>query len=150
MVQVVMVGAGPEWEEMMEAPRELVAAMRVDCLEQAQHNPDIHREDMQISSHSAPKNRAADSPKAQDHHLNRGGIFGSHAEGSRILVVDLVNGLVQGTPVEGTVRPVMPGVFQDEEDGNLVGHFPHGRERNRSRNSEELSHGMEQPKEHED
>ena len=35
-------------------------------------------------------------------------------------MVDLMDVLVEWAPMEGTMRPVMPGVFQHEENSNLV------------------------------
>ncbi len=37
-------------------------------------------------------------------------------------MVDLVDVLVKRTPMKGAVGPVVPGVFEHEEDGDLVGH----------------------------
>ena len=57
-----------------------------------------------------------------------------------------MNGLVEGTPVEGTVREVVPSILHHKEDGNLVGHSPKGGEGNRGREPEELGHRVKQPK----
>jgi hypothetical protein len=40
---------------------------------------------------------------------------------------------------------VMPRVFQDKKDGNLVRHRPQGRKRDGSGKSKKLGHGMEEP-----
>lgn len=50
MMNIMIVGTSPEWEEIMQAPRELVAAMRIDGLKNTEHNPNVHGEDMQVSS----------------------------------------------------------------------------------------------------
>lgn len=60
-------------------------------------------------------------------------------------MVDFVNALVKRAPVECAVRPVMPRVFQDEENSNLKGHFEQGRKRCLSLKAEEKSHGVEEP-----
>lgn len=60
-------------------------------------------------------------------------------------MVDLVNGLVERTPVQGTVGKVVPGILHHKEDRDLVGHGPHGREGNRGGKTEELSHWVEEP-----
>jgi hypothetical protein len=60
-----------------------------------------------------------------------------------------MDGLVKETPVEGTVGKVVPGVFQHKEDGDLVCHCPEGGKWDRSLETEELSHRMEEPAERE-
>ena len=60
-------------------------------------------------------------------------------------MVDLVDGAVEGTPVHGAVRPVVPGVFDDEEDGDVHGDFPHGGEGHAGAHAEEDGHGVEDP-----
>lgn len=115
-----MVRARPKRQEMMQTPWELVAAVRVDCLEKAAHDPDVHRQDMQIAGDGAPEDGGADGAETEDHDFDGGGVLGGHAEGGRVLVVDLVDILVERAPVEGAVRPIVPCVFEDEEDGYLV------------------------------
>jgi hypothetical protein len=39
----------------------------------------------------------------------------------------------------------MPGIFKDEENGNLVGHCEDGRERHTCREATELSERVEEP-----
>jgi hypothetical protein len=131
MVQIMVIRTRPEGQEMMQTPWEFISTVGINGLEQTQHDPDVHGEDMQITGESTPKNGTPDGPKAQDHDLNRRSILSGQTEGSRVLVVDLVNGLVERTPVKSTVGEVMPGILHDEEDGNLVCHGPEGGERDR-------------------
>lgn len=42
MVGIVVIGARPERQEVVEAPRELISRMRIDCLEETKHDPEIH------------------------------------------------------------------------------------------------------------
>ena len=37
-------------------------------------------------------------------------------------MVNLVDVLIQRTPMKRAMRPVMPGILQHKEAGNLVGH----------------------------
>lgn len=61
-------------------------------------------------------------------------------------MVDLVDVLVEeGARVHGAVSPVVPRVFKDEEDCDLVGHLVHAGEGDRGREAEVLAHGVEQP-----
>ena len=71
VVNVVVFGASPEWQEMVKRPGEFITGVGVNCLEQPQHNPDVHRKDMKISSHSTPHNRDTDCSKTQHHNFNR-------------------------------------------------------------------------------
>ncbi len=122
MMNIMMFGPGPKGQEMMQTPRKLVPAMRIDGLEQAQDNPRVHGEDVQVARDGTPQDGRAYGAEAEDHDFDRRGVFGGEAEGRGVLVVDLVDVFVQRTPVQGAVRPVVPGVFQHEEDGDLVGH----------------------------
>jgi len=49
--------------------------------------------------------------------------------------VDFVDVFVEWTPVEQTMEPVVPCIFHDEEEGELVGHGEEGREWNIDRKS---------------
>lgn len=60
-------------------------------------------------------------------------------------MVDLVDALVQGTPVEGSMAPIVPGVFEDEEDGDLVCHGEELGEGHAGLHAEVLRHWVEQP-----
>lgn len=61
-------------------------------------------------------------------------------------MVDLVDVLVEeGAGVHQTMTPVMPGVLQNKEDGNLISHLPHAGERDIGLEAEVLAHGVEQP-----
>lgn len=60
-------------------------------------------------------------------------------------MVDLVDALVQGTPVECSMTPIVPGVFEDEEDCDLVCYGEELGEGHSGRHAEILRHWMEQP-----
>jgi hypothetical protein len=94
MVHVMVLSTGPEGQEMVQTPGELVAAVRIDGLEQAKHDPNVHGENVQVLGDGAPDDRNANGSESKNHDLNRRGIFSSQAEWSRILVVDLVDVLV--------------------------------------------------------
>jgi hypothetical protein len=59
--------------------------------------------------------------------------------------VDLVDVLVQRTPVHGAVHPVVPCVFKNKEDCDLVGHGEERWEGDGSLETAVLRHGMEEP-----
>jgi hypothetical protein len=146
MMHIMMIRARPKRQEMMQAPRKLIAAMRVNCLEQSTHDPEIHSQDMQIASYRAPEDRRADGSQAEHHHFDRGGVFGGEAEGRGVLMVDFVDVFVQGAPVHGAVGPVVPCVFHDEEDADLAYHCPDWGERDGGGEAEVLGHWVEEPR----
>ena len=144
-MNIVMLCAGPERQDVVQAPRELITAVRVDGLEQTEHNPDIHGQDVQVPSDGAPEDGAEDGAHPQNHDFDGGSVFGRKTEGRRILVVDLVDVLVERAPVHGAVGPVVPGVLDHEEDGDLVGHFEEGREGDAGVHAEVGCHGVKEP-----
>lgn len=77
MVKVMVVGASPEGEELAQAPREVVAAVRVDGLEEAQNDPQIHGQQMEVAKKGHPDNRRSDNAETQKHNLDWRSILGS-------------------------------------------------------------------------
>jgi hypothetical protein len=146
VVHIVMFGAGPEGEEVVQAPGELVTTVRIDSLGDAEDDPCVHGQNVEILGDGAPKNRATDGSEAQNHDLDWRRVFSSETERSRVLVVDLVDLLVQEwDAVHRAMRPVMPGVLQNEENCNLESHLVDAREGDRGLEAEVLAHGVEQP-----
>ena len=145
MVRVVKVGAAPERQDVVQAPGEIVAGVGVDGLEQAQRDPGVHGQDVQVAGNRAVQDGRKHRAEAEEHDLDRRRVLGRHAEGRRVLVVDLVHVLVEGPPVEHAVRPVMPRVLGHEEERDLVGH---GEERWKGYarpQPEKLGHRVEEP-----
>lgn len=145
MVCVVVVGTCPERQEVVQAPREFVTRVRVDGLGKTEHDPHVHGQDMQVLGNGAPEDWRADGAQAKDHHLEWRSIFGGETKGSRVLVVNLVDVLVKRAPVQRTVRPVVPGILENKENGDLVGHGQKRRERHTRFKTDKLRHGMEEP-----
>ena len=126
-----MISTSPERQEMVKTPRKFVATVGIDSLEQAQHNPDIHSENMQVTNQSTPEDRGADGPEAENHHFNRRSIFGGQTKWCGILMVNFVNSLVEWTPMKSSVEKIVPSVLHHEKYCNLICHSPGGRKRNR-------------------
>ena len=122
MMGIMPLRPSPARQEVAQAPRKIVAAMRIDGLKQAQRNPDIHGQNVEVPGDGAPEDGRADRGYAEKHDFDRRGVLGGEAEWCGVLVVDFVDVLVEGTPVEGSVEPVVAGVFHDEEYGDLEGH----------------------------
>lgn len=70
MMNIVVVCASPERQEMVQTPWELVAAVSVNSLKQAQDDPDVHGQDVEITGESTPQNGAANGSKPKKHDLN--------------------------------------------------------------------------------
>lgn len=145
MVQVVVVGAGPEGDDVAQAPGEVITRVGVDGLEQTQDDPQVHGDEVQVARDADPDDGAADDAEAQEHDLDWGGVLSSQAEGGAVRVVQLVDRLVQRAVVQSAVEPVVPGILHDEEGEDLVGHLPPRREREAVLQAEEGGDGVEEP-----
>lgn len=60
-------------------------------------------------------------------------------------MVDLMDGSVERSPVESTVRPVVPCVLHNKEDSDLVGHLGPCGEGNTSVHAEVFAHRVKEP-----
>jgi len=107
---------------MVQAPREIVAAVRIDSLEETGRDPEVHGQDVEVLSYQAPDDGDDNGTSTKDHGLNWRGIFRSKTERSRVLMVNLVDILVEEPIVENSMHPVMPCILQDEENRNLNCH----------------------------
>ena len=146
VVDVVVLGAGPERQKVVQAPGELVAAVGIDGLEKTDDDPDVHGQEVEVLGDGAPHDGYTDSSETQNHDLNGRGILGGETKGSRVLVVDLVDVLVQERAgVHGAVGPVVPRILADEEDGELVCYLVDAGEGDRRLEAKVLAHGVEQP-----
>jgi hypothetical protein len=54
MMRIMMVGAGPERQEVMQAPRKFKPGVCVYRLEHTKRDPNVHRQDVQIFRDAAP------------------------------------------------------------------------------------------------
>jgi hypothetical protein len=144
VVNVVVLGAGPEGKEVVQAPGKFVTAVRIDGLKHAESNPAVHGEDVKILGDGTPDDRATDSTETKNHDLDGRGILSSKTERSRVLVVNLVDVLIEeGACVHQTVGPVVPSILHNEEDRYLVGHLVQRRERDVGFETEVLAHRVE-------
>jgi hypothetical protein len=113
VVVVVVLGARPEGNPMPRAPREIVARVGLDRLEEPSDNPDVDGDDVkldaslnkgrQLGRRQGKEEGTADCSGAEDEDLERVGVLGREAEGSRELVVELVDVLRRARKVEAGV-----------------------------------------------
>lgn len=64
MVNIVVLSAGPERQEVVKTPWELVAAVRVDGLEHTEADPSVHGQDVEVLGDSAEDDWDSDSTEA--------------------------------------------------------------------------------------
>ncbi len=102
--------------------------MGVDGLEEAEGDPDVDGEDVEVLGDVAVEEGTADGARAEDEDLERVGVLCCETEGGGVLVVDLVDVLVERTEMEGLVGEVVEEVLEDEEEEDLCGHFFQRRE----------------------
>lgn len=145
VVQVVVVGASPEGQDMPQAPGEVVAAVSINGLEEAEDDPQVHGHQVQLARDRDPDDRRSDNTEAEKHDFDRGSVLGSEAKRRAVRVVQLVDVLVKGTVVQRAVEPVVPGVLHDKEYGDLHRHLPEGREWDTVVHAEIGRDGVEQP-----
>jgi hypothetical protein len=103
VVEIVMIGAGPEGENVLERPREVVSAMSIDGLEETESGPDVHGENVKVCCAEDVEDRSCDGSSTEDENLGWMGVFSSEAKGSRIFVVYLMYVFIHGTPMEELV-----------------------------------------------
>ena len=123
-----------------------VTGVGVNSLEETEDDPCVDSNNVEVTTDSTVEDGASEGTGSENEDLSRVGVFGSKTEGSGVLVVDLVNVLVEGAPVERAVGEEVEHVLEDEEErdlGSLVlprreGDLPGG-------HAEELSHGVEEP-----
>lgn len=145
VVQIVVVGTSPEGQDVAQAPGEVVAGVGIDGLEQTEHNPQVHGDQVHVLGDGDPDDGGSDNTETQEHDLDRGRVLGGEAKGCAVGVVQLVDRFVERAVVQRPVEPVVPGVLDDEEDGNLHGDLPGGRERNAVVEAKVSGNGVEEP-----
>lgn len=145
MMGIVVIRTRPEGDNVVKTPGELVAGMRVDGLEETADDPEVHGKDVKVLCNGAPDDRCSDCAETKHHDFDRRSVFCGQTKWCRVLVVNFVDHLVEGTPVETAVRPVVPCVFDDEEDGDLVDHLVKGRKGNVGLKTCVLSERVEEP-----
>lgn len=153
VVVVMVVRTCPERKELVQGPWEIVAGMGVYGLEQTEGDPQRQRKQVQVGKielgivlgEPSVDDGEAHGTEAECHNFNRVGIFGCQTKWSGVSVVLFVDVLVKQTPVEHSVGPVMPLVFEHEEECDLGQHNFDQREGNCYRDLELGAERVEQP-----
>lgn len=146
VMEIVVICTRPEWQNVLERPREVVARVGVDGLEEAEGDPDVHGDDMEVSRVHCPEDWTAECAEGKDERLERVGILCRETKGCAVLVVELVNVAVERTIVERLVGDKVVEIFKDEEAGHLEGNGGVVWEGDLPRlHSEEFGERMEEP-----
>ena len=145
VVNIVMLSPGPEGKEVVQAPWEFVSAVGINGLEQTADDPEVHGEDVKLTSDQNPNYWCLDSSETEDHDFDWRRVFSGKSERSRVLVVDLVDVPVERTPMHRAMGPVMPGVLQHEEDRDLESHCLPAWKGNTSVHTAIFRHWVEKP-----
>jgi hypothetical protein len=141
-----MVRTSPEGYPMPQAPGKVVPGVGVNSLEQPEDDPDVDGDNVKVGSEETVEERSTDGTHAEDEDLKRVGVLGGETERCAVLVVHLVNVLVEGTVVECSMSKVVPGILEDEEEGDLGDDRGPGGEGNGvGSETKVFSHGMEAP-----
>lgn len=122
VMEVVVFSAGPQWEDVVEGPGEVVARVSVHGLPQTEDDPGVHRHNVEAASEVAVEERSTNGTHTEDQDFQRMRVLGGETERSGVFVMELVNPAVERSVVKGLVRDIVPCVFNDEEESNLKGH----------------------------
>lgn len=55
VVEVVVLCARPEWNDISQGPWEIITTVGVNSLEEAKRNPDVHRDDVNVACKETPQ-----------------------------------------------------------------------------------------------
>ena len=77
--------------------------MGINGLEETEGDPDVDGEDVQVVAEHAVEDGTEDRAGSEDEDLGRVGVLGGKTEWSGVLVVNLVDVLVERSPVKSTV-----------------------------------------------
>ena len=77
--------------------------MRIDGLEQAERDPDVHGKDVQVAGEEAVEEGSTDGTHSQNEDFERVSVLCRETEGRRVFMVDFVNVLVQRAVVQRLV-----------------------------------------------
>ena len=80
-----------------------VTGVGVNSLEETEDDPCVDSNNVEVTSDSTVEDGASEGTGSENEDLSGVGVFGSKTEGSRVLVVNLVDVLVERSPVKSTV-----------------------------------------------
>jgi len=118
-MEIVVVGAGPERNDMLKRPWEIITRVRVDGLEKPQSNPHIDGDNMEVGSEIAVEEGSTDGTGAKDEDFGRVSVLGGETEGGAVFVVHLVDVSVERSVVQGLMSNVVEGILEDHEKQGL-------------------------------
>jgi hypothetical protein len=75
VVEIVVVGSGPEWQPVTKRPGEIVARVGVDGLEQTEGDPEVDGENVEILAEETVEEWSTQSTLSEDQDFERVGVF---------------------------------------------------------------------------
>lgn len=76
VVVVVVVSAGPQGEPVPQRPREIVARVRIDSLEETERNPHVDSGDVQVLAEETVQEGAHDGALGENEDFEGVGVLG--------------------------------------------------------------------------
>ena len=141
-----MVGSSPEGHPVVHRDREVVTGVSVNGLEEPHGDPDVDSQDVKVLGKSAEEERSADGTSSENEDFERMSVLSGETKGRREFVMLLVDVLVEWTPMQSSMHPVVIHVFKEEEETNLPRHRSPVREGHRvGGKSEVLAKRVEGP-----
>lgn len=119
--------------------------MGINSLEESKSDPHGNCEQVQVSSQHNPGDGDTNGANSEKSNFNRVGVLCSEAKGSSVSVVLLVDVLVEGSVVQASVEPVVPGILKNKKQGQVSTNLQPGGERNADFDSGVFANGVEAP-----
>jgi len=146
VVEIVVISTGPEREDVLERPREIVSAVSIDGLEETEDNPDVHGEDVKVAGTKDVENWTSDCSSTEDEDFSWVGVLGRKTEGSRVFVMNFMDVLVHRAPVEELMGEEVEHIFVNEKKRDLNSDvLPSGEGNLPSTHPETLGNWVKQP-----
>jgi len=81
----VVIGTGPEGEDVLERPGEIVPAVSIDGLEETEDDPYVHGEDVEVASANDVEDRTSDRSGTKDENFSWGAYSAARPKGAECL-----------------------------------------------------------------
>lgn len=66
VVHIMVIRARPEGNKVVQTPWQVISRVRIDGLEETQHDPDVHRQDVEVASESSPCDGCSDRTETEE------------------------------------------------------------------------------------
>lgn len=118
VVVIVEVSSTPQWVQVVQTPREIIAGVAFNGLEKADGQIEVHGEHVVGEQHGS--NRRT---KAEDDGFDGVSIFSCNTKGCLVLVMHFVNRLVHKSPMQESMDPVEIEIFNEDANNTHAQHI---------------------------